>query len=154
MENPNISYCDILKCLLSYFCDLKFIGLVLAWLAVIGFCQYVFQSATATYICAVLYAIGFFLRVCWLSGINENRPGFLIANVVNSAFGIIILYICVIWLFFVLKAKDEQKCEANIFLLVCLIYSVIMTYIWTLIYSKYKKSRDTLGSTGHEESSA
>ncbi|XP_031635830.1 uncharacterized protein LOC116348822 [Contarinia nasturtii] len=139
-------------------CDLRTGGLIVGWIGVVSSILYILQSLITGNVYGIGMVIQLVLCACWIYGIKENQPGYLLISVILDGIGLIILYIGVAFMIpalFVIFTSSDKSSEAStikvIFVITFIglcIFSAVVTYFWIVMYSVYKHIKDTTsGST-------
>ncbi|XP_031635831.1 uncharacterized protein LOC116348823 [Contarinia nasturtii] len=133
----------------SYFCcciDLRTGGLIVGWIGVVSSILYILESLRTGNTLGHSIAIQLVLSACWLYGVKENRPSFMLFTVILDGIVLICLYICVFVLAVVLliaspSSDDDDRITFGFLLLVTFV-SVTLTYFWIMMYSVYKHIKE------------
>ncbi|XP_031619305.1 uncharacterized protein LOC116338304 [Contarinia nasturtii] len=140
--------------------DLRTGGLIIGWLGVVTSCISIFQSLIFlflyrieyVFVYGILNVFGLIISACWLYGIYQNRPSYMLLNVITSAIGSIILYIVLVISmgFYSILALHGQML-LGIGLFVFCIITVGSAYLFIVKYSIYKNIKEAnSASTGYE----
>ncbi|XP_031635738.1 uncharacterized protein LOC116348767 isoform X2 [Contarinia nasturtii] len=144
--------------IVSNFCDcfdLRTSGLIIGWLGALTSCVSIFLSVIFVflygienvYVNGISNVFGLVISACWLYGIYENRPSYMLINVITVAVVTIVLYIGVVFTMVLYLKLAVTSFDRKMLLDISLFIHCILTV-------GFKNIKDTTSeSTGHEVTS-
>ncbi|XP_031628591.1 uncharacterized protein LOC116344266 [Contarinia nasturtii] len=123
--------------------DLRSGGIIVGCVEAIYSCYSLFSIPLDKNLYGLPFVIGIIIGVCLLYGIIGNRPSYVSFCIYVTGILLILVYTPLVLLLTYLPFSEKEKAaDIKRGLNTCSICSVILTYIWIVKYSVYKKMKE------------